>query len=33
LPAAGWSVQYGGVTATVRPLAAGALTADRKSVV
>ena len=27
LPAAGWSVQYGGVTATVRPLAAGALTA------
>ena len=27
LPAAGWSVQYGGVTATVQPLAADALTA------
>ena len=27
LPAAGWSVQYGGVTATVQPLAADELTA------
>ena len=27
LPAAGWAVQYGGVTATVQPLAADALTA------
>jgi hypothetical protein len=27
LPAAGWVVQYGGVTATVQPLAADALTA------
>ena len=27
LPAAGWSVQYGGVTASVQPLAADALTA------
>ena len=27
LPAAGWAVQYGGVTATVQPLAAGVLTA------
>ena len=27
LPAAGWAVQYGGVTATVEPLAADALTA------
>ena len=27
LPAAGWSVQYGGVSATVQPLAADALTA------
>jgi hypothetical protein len=27
LPTAGWAVQYGGVTATVQPLAADALTA------